>query len=83
METLFLLLIFVLTTIPPSRQSRATSLYTREAMTTIILALQTPICTPKVKQARQKQENKAFAELVIISINPSFRKLFFTAPYLI
>ena len=28
----FLWLIFVLTTIPPSRQSRATSLYTREAI---------------------------------------------------
>ena len=51
METLFLLLIFVLTTIPPSRQSRATSLYTRETMTAIILALQTPICPYKSKQA--------------------------------
>ena len=50
LETLIILLIFILTTIPPSRQSRATSLYTREARAAIILPLQTPIVRLKANK---------------------------------
>ncbi|MEE1005600.1 MAG: hypothetical protein U0L66_00210, partial [Acutalibacteraceae bacterium] len=70
-------------TIPQSRYARQPPLHKGALLSANQRPPQTPICPPKVKQARQKQENKAFAELVIVSINPSFRKLFFDRPYFI